>query len=153
MKKLLITLLCCLALVGCGNTGISQEDYDKVVEERDKLQSENESIKRMSELEAKVAEYSATINAEYEHAKFVLYIGEKVSNTDTSESLKATEDLYNKTINSIDGIKSVFGTADSLSDMGDDTYNATVDSIEEIYNTWEETYSGILNIQKALTRE
>lgn len=38
MKKLMITLvICAVILTGCGSSGVSQEEYDKVVAERDEL--------------------------------------------------------------------------------------------------------------------
>lgn len=49
MKKLAILfLVCCMILGGCGNGGVSQEEYDKVVAERDELKE------RLSSLEEKI---------------------------------------------------------------------------------------------------
>lgn len=153
MKKLLIvTLLSICVLTGCGN-GISQKDYDEVTEERDKLKSENESIKRLSELEVKVAEYSAKIDTEYEHAKFVLHVAGKVTNIDVSENVQDIEELYVKTSKSINAVKEIFKTVDNLTDMNDDTYNTTINSVEDIYNAWEDAYNEISNIQEQLVKD
>lgn len=39
MKKVfLCAILCCIFFVGCGNSGVSQEEYDNIVAERDELQ-------------------------------------------------------------------------------------------------------------------
>lgn len=41
MKKHMIAFfLCCMVLGGCGNSGVSQEEYDRVVAERDSLEKE-----------------------------------------------------------------------------------------------------------------
>lgn len=150
MRKLLITaLLAMCVLAGCGS-GISQKDYDKVAEERDKLKSENDKIKRIAELEAKVAEYSAKIDSEYEHAKFVLHVAGKVTNIDVSGNVQDIEELYDKTSKSINAVKEIFKTVDNLTDMNDDTYNTTINSVEDIYNAWEGAYSEISNIQEQL---
>lgn len=152
-KKLLLTTLLATCLVaGCGKTGIPQEDYDKVVKERDKLQSENENIEKMSELKVKIAEYGATINAEYKHAKFVLDIGGKVAKADVTENLKDVEELYGKATSTIDIAKSTFETINSLDDFNDDVYNTTVDTVDNVYNSWEEFYKSISNIEKAFIK-
>lgn len=44
MSKLLIIVIAFVLLMGCGSTGISQEEYDKVVEEKDALLIEQENI-------------------------------------------------------------------------------------------------------------
>lgn len=51
MKKLLLALTCCLVLGGCssGNLGVSQEQYESVVAERDELQAQIESIASLLE--------------------------------------------------------------------------------------------------------
>lgn len=43
MKKLMLIALCALLLTGC-SSGVSQEEYDKVVAERDELQAQLNSI-------------------------------------------------------------------------------------------------------------
>lgn len=46
MKRIItILLVCAVLLTGCGNTGVSQEEYDKVVAERDELREEVEKNK------------------------------------------------------------------------------------------------------------
>ena len=48
MKKIIAVLLMMAVLVcGCGRSGISQEEYDKVVAERDELQKDNENLKKL----------------------------------------------------------------------------------------------------------
>lgn len=58
MKKKLITLMlaACVLASGCG-TGVSQDEYTAVVEEKDKLKAENENLKEVIDLRSKIAEY------------------------------------------------------------------------------------------------
>lgn len=48
-KKLFIALLCGLMLVGCSSIGVSQEQYESVVAERDEYKAALESIKEQQE--------------------------------------------------------------------------------------------------------
>lgn len=46
MKKILkefMVLMTCILIIGCGGTGVSQDEYDKVVAERDKLKEQLDS--------------------------------------------------------------------------------------------------------------
>lgn len=46
MKRLFVcVILCCAVLVGCGSTGVSQEEYDEVVAELEEAQKQIESEK------------------------------------------------------------------------------------------------------------
>lgn len=45
-KRMIAFLLCCMVFGGCGNSGVSQEEYDRVVAERDELQKENERLQK-----------------------------------------------------------------------------------------------------------
>lgn len=45
-KRFTAILLAAVLLGGCGSEGVSQEEYDKVVAERDELQEENERLQR-----------------------------------------------------------------------------------------------------------
>lgn len=42
MKQIIAILLMMILLGGCGNSGVSQEEYDRVVAERDELKNENQ---------------------------------------------------------------------------------------------------------------
>lgn len=45
MKKLMIVaMMCCLMLGGCGSQGVPQKEYDEVIEERDDLRKRLESL-------------------------------------------------------------------------------------------------------------
>lgn len=44
MKKLLMMMVCCVAMVGCGSSGVTQEQYESVVAERDEYKARLESI-------------------------------------------------------------------------------------------------------------
>lgn len=45
-KRFTAILLAAVVLGGCGNSGVSQEEYDRVVAERDDLQKENERLQK-----------------------------------------------------------------------------------------------------------
>lgn len=50
MKKILMILACCMLLCGCGGpSGVSQEEYDRLVAERDELKEQLDSIKNLEE--------------------------------------------------------------------------------------------------------
>lgn len=65
MKKLMITLIVlCIILIGCGNSGVSQEEYDKIIEQNEELQKQNDSLqKKYNELYKQHNELkSSTVN-------------------------------------------------------------------------------------------
>lgn len=45
MKKIVTILCACVLLAGCGTSGVSQEEYDKVVSERDGYKEKYESVR------------------------------------------------------------------------------------------------------------
>ena len=52
MKRFFALLLvCCLTLGGCGSGGVSQEEYDKVVAERDALKKQVDSLEETNQFE------------------------------------------------------------------------------------------------------
>lgn len=73
MKKLLIVVLCGMMLVGCGSDGISQEEYESVVAERDAFKAEKESMEseaaslseELASVESEYATYKESAEAEY----------------------------------------------------------------------------------------
>lgn len=146
MKRILMIIICCLMLCGCGS-GISKKEYDLVVTERDDLQSKLDNLEQSTELKTKVLECKAKINAEYEHAIFVLKVGEKISGENASETISAVNELYDTAINTIDSIVTTVENIDSAAELKPETYKTTIDSIEGIYETWSDTYNGIKNIE------
>lgn len=153
--KVSSVIIMCLVLAGCGagNGGVSQEEYDKVVAERDELQKENESLIKISDLKAKVAEYQSKIDSEYEHAEFVLYVLGKASETDVAEYVSEMDELHSKAVDSIGAVNSLFESLSNLTDYDLTTYDATVKPVDEIYESWENFYSSILELKKYITGE
>lgn len=153
MRRGLIVLsaVCLVALGGCGSSGVSQEEYDKVVAERDELKNEYDSLGKMIELKAKAAEYTATINAEYEHAKFVFTVAEKASGFSATESINLLNETHTNTVNTIDESCKLFEKVDSLTDVSSDTLSSTIESIDKVYEAWEDAYNMVLEFEKILT--
>lgn len=61
-KRFTAILLAAVLLGGCGNSGVSQEEYDEVVAERNELQKENERLqKRYDEVVEDLASLQASI--------------------------------------------------------------------------------------------
>mgnify|MGYP001076753100 CR=1 FL=1 len=152
MKKKLIAMLIvsCVLASGCG-TGVSQDEYTAVVEERDKLKEENEKLKELIDLRSKIAEYQARIDAEYEHAKLVIYVAGKVSDNEIETTTEEMKGLRDDAINSIETVKRTFNDLDSLMDISDDIRETTSESIDGIYESWGDFYSNIKDVEKYLT--
>lgn len=149
-KKLIATLIVsCVLASGCG-TGVSQDEYTAVVEERDKLKAENENLKEVIDLRSKIAECQARIDAEYEHAKLVIYVSGKVSNNEIETTAEEVKGLRDDAINSIEAVKRMFDDVDSLIDTSDNIRETTSESIDGIYESWGDFYSKIKDVEKYL---
>lgn len=148
MRKVVWLLLVAILLCGCA--GVSQKDYDSVCEERDELKKENESAGRLLELNKKASEYKAKIEAEYEHALFVLHVSEKVSSVDVGEQKEGIYELKDNAIKSLDTTINTYSLANSAMEISEDTYNSTMEMIESVNEAWEKTYNIIENVEKSL---
>lgn len=144
-RKFLIVLLAMIILSGCSSSGVSQEEYDEVV-------AENEILSNKIELESKVAEFQARIEEQYEHAKFVIYIGGIVAEMDDESALSALESSYDVAKNDIDSIKNILDTAIELNVDGVDM-NEYIAQIDTIYDTWREYYEMVLEVEGHLMDE
>lgn len=73
MKRLLILMLVfCIGFTGCSSAGVSQEEYDKVVKERDKYKSDYEYIlNEYAEYQAKekINEIQSDVDSKIEESK------------------------------------------------------------------------------------
>lgn len=154
MKKKLATLMivACVLASGCGN-GVSQDEYNAVVEERDKLKIDIEKSEKVAELRAKIAEYQARIDAEYEHAKFVIYVAGNVSGNDIKESTNDAEELRDKAMDSMSSAKSMLESLNSKIDVDEDMIETTQESIDGMFKAWEDYYTGIVKMEKYIMGE
>lgn len=148
VKRVAAVLLVAVMMGGCGNSGVSQDEYDKAVAERDELKIENENIGKLLEINKKSSEYKAKIEAEYEHALFVFYVSGKISNADMDEQKKSVLELKETAISALNGTADTYSTLNSLKEINEDSYNATMQTIENINGEWEETYNMVVNIEK-----
>lgn len=147
MRKIIYLLLCAVLLCGCGS---SQEDYESVCKERDELKKKNENVERLLELNREASAYKAKIEAEYEHALFVLHVSEKVSSVDVGEQKEGIYQLKDNAIKSLDTTINTYSLANSAMEISEDTYNSTMETIESVNEAWEKTYSIIENVEKSL---
>lgn len=148
MKKILLVLLSCLFLSGCGNA-VSQEEYDAVVAERDELKKEVENIDSVLDISKKSTELKARIEEQCKHAEFVLAVSGKVSGVDISEAEKTVKELYDSSVLMIDVVLKTYSDLGSYSELDQDIYDATVGTIETVEESWEKTYQEVLNLEKA----
>lgn len=123
MKKIILFVLCCVLLVGCGGSGVSQNEYDKVVAERDKIQEDyNRLLEEYEKMQAEMAKFETLNQAE---------IDENQSNEQTEDPI---EDQYEEPIQQ---------EADSVSEKsayekGEELGNELIEKMDSI--DWGETY-------------
>ncbi len=152
MKQIIATMaLSAVMLCGCGSSGVSQEEYDKVVAERDELQNEYNNLEKVIEVKTKTAEYTAKIDAEYEHALFILTVLEKASGANAQEAKGSLEETHSNAEKTIEAVASLFETADSLAGMSTETLESTMDSLDKIYNAWEIAYGKVAELEEIIT--
>lgn len=60
--KVILLVISCLLLYGCGNAGVSQEEYDKVVVERDAYKEKQDAYEKENETLNKVKESLSVID-------------------------------------------------------------------------------------------
>lgn len=85
-KRMIALLLCCMVLGGCGSQGVPQEDYDRVVAERNELQRENERLQKnydaavedLASLQASIAIEGIKSDVESEQIPDEKQVGEKL---------------------------------------------------------------------------
>lgn len=146
----LTTLTVAFLLTACGgSSGVSQEEYDAVVAERDKLQEENDILENKLEISVKVAEYKATINAQYEHIKLLYYIGELLSG-DEIDGISEVEEVKEKALKSIDAVEETFDFVGNLTELEDEVYEQTKKSLEDIYGEWNKIYDAAMEAEDVL---
>ena len=150
MKKPVLILGMCLLLTGC-SSGVSQDEYDKVVAERDNLKKENDNMQKALELNTKAAECKAKIEAEYEHANFTIFVTEKVSGTNAEEVKQSIDDLYDTSIKTLNTTIDTWDAVDSLAEMNDEVYDSALQTINTVDETWEKTYDSVISIEEMIT--
>lgn len=116
MRKLLIALLISFVLTGCGSTVVTQEEYDKVVAEKESLEKEVESCKLgksdIYELAKEKLNYKATETKkkmEDDCNGIQKYLEENKNNYQGYEDVKEEiDELYDFHIKNIDWIISEY---------------------------------------------
>lgn len=151
MKKifvLMLSLMLTFVLVGCGS-GITQEEYDKIVSENELLQKEYDFLKKSVSLNVKTSEYKAKVEEQNKHALFVLKVIGKATNTDTKEQEKEITELHKQVSNAINLAEGVCNMV-SISEYDIDLYEETEKSIDEMYDSWEKTMEAINSIEEMM---
>lgn len=162
-KRIMALLVCCLFLGGCG-AGITQEEYDEVVAQRDaaieerdeaiaekdELGTEIENLNNVVELNEKVVEYQARIEEQYKHAKFILYVTGLVAGEDTESSQEELDDLYQTVSGSIDAVKTAYESANALGGAEQDIADVG-ESIDKMWESWQNFYEVVLAMESFLS--
>lgn len=153
IQKFAIIFLMCLCLAGC--SGISQDEYDSVISERDSLKTENENLKKIQETELKAIEYKTTIELEYEHDVFVINLIGKMTGTDVSEYVNGIEECY-KTVQTFFEVSSFYNDLITNPDSAkydsysEDVANTFADELENVYNSWNDVHTIVEDLEKSL---
>lgn len=155
MKKKLISFLICGALIGLTgcSSGVSQEEYDAVVEERDELQIQIEISESKTEFEKTASECKAKIEAEYEHAEFIFYVGRIISEQGIYEVEKSVESVYTQSKNAIDNYYEITMLADDSGAADSDLFDEGTQNIQSAYDAWNETYQAVIEMENFIKNQ
>lgn len=147
-KILLIAIVASILMTGCGS-GVTKEQYDAVVAERDELQSELDGIQGLYEAKIKIAEYRKEIECQYEHMDFVLFIVERTTDTDQSEVKNSIKSAHDEAIKYLD-VQETLIDNEILSDyISADTLETLNDGLQTIHDAWKPMYDNVMTIQSA----
>lgn len=131
MKKTKLIPLLALSILlcsSCGSTGISQEKYDSIVSEKDKLQEEYDILEKSIDDKIKIAEYKVALEKDYEVLEITLDMIETLGG-DISESRAEFKQTYKNIKNELKNYKN-----DNSSDMSE---------IENKMNNWTKSVETI----------
>lgn len=131
--KVILLVISCLLLYGCGNTGVSQEEYDKVVAERDNYKKKFENIENSITINEKLVEYDVSVKKDYEKIQIMFDLYEAFHMDGVSVLRSEIDKTY----------KAVSGTISSAkaTDMDEDTKKA----LDDMYITWNDACTEIMN--------
>lgn len=141
-----------IGLTGC-SSGVSQEEYDAVVEERNELQSQIEIAESKIEFEKTASECKAKIEAEYEHAEFIFYVGRIISEQGMDEVEESVESVYTESKNAIDNYYEVTMLADDSEAADSDLFDEGTQNIQSAYDAWNETYQAVIEMENFIKNQ
>lgn len=155
MRKKIVALLMCgllFAMTGC-SSGISQEEYDEVVQERDELKEQIEISDSRTEFEKTYSECSAKIESEYEHAEFIFYVARSISENGMDEVEQSVESVYSEVKSLIDNYYELTTLADDSGAADTELFEEGAENIQNSYDTWNETYQAVIEMENFIKEQ
>lgn len=146
MRKILLILLSAITLTGC-SSGVSQEEYDDVSEERDELQEQLDISNSRLEFEKIASECRAKIEAEYEHSEFVFYVARSISENGMDEVEESVKNVYTESKSAIDNYYDATVLADESGAADSDLFDEGAENIQNTYDIWNETYQAVIEME------
>ena len=153
MKKAwLVLALCAIMITGC-SSGVTQEEYDKVIEERDELKEKVDIAESKTEFEKTAAECKSKIESEYSHAEFIFYVGRAISEKRMDEVESSVESVYTEASEAIDNFYDITILADNSGVADKELFEEGTNNIQSAYNTWEETYKAVIEMENFIMNQ
>lgn len=153
MKKAwLVLALCAIMITGC-SSDVTQEEYDKVIEERDELKEKVDIAESKTEFEKTVAECKSKIESEYSHAEFIFYVGRAISEKRMDEVESSVESVYTEASEAINNFYDITILADDSGVADKELFEEGTNNIQSAYNTWEETYKAVIEMENFIMNQ
>ena len=111
------------------------------------MQKQLDISESRSEFEKTAAESKAKIESEYEHAEFVFYVARSISENGMDEVEESVENVYTESKNAIDNYYDVTMLADESGAADSPLFDEGVKNIRNAYNTWNETYQAVIEME------
>lgn len=138
MKKWMLLLAMCFVLSGCGGSGITQEEYDAVVSEKDDLKSDYDTLKKVYEAKLKLTEWEIQVNNDYEWLMFLLDFSERMGSNVVDTKL-STIDIKSKVDVSFSVLRSTIDQFISNNDMDlakEFDFDGAIEEINKVMESW-----------------
>lgn len=151
-KSWLAVTLCAIMITGC-SSGVTQEEYDKVIEERDELKEKVDIAESKTEFEKTAAECKSKIESEYNHAEFIFYVGRAISEKGMGEVESNVKSVYTEASEAIDNYYDITILANNSGAADKELFEEGTNNIQSAYNTWEETYKAVMQMEEFIKKQ